>query len=108
MEDILTILIGAAWVAILGMLVWGIFSGWRRQLMSDLPLPIFGLLERDGVTLATAEAVIGINELARAASRCATCAARPSCELGGFLRTRPKGCPNEPLFERLGRREVLS
>lgn len=108
MEDLTTILIGTAWIAILGMLLWGIASGWRRQLISDLPLPFFRRLERDGVTLAAAEAVIGINELAHAASRCATCAARPSCERGGFVRTRPEGCPNAPLFERLGRRGAVS
>jgi hypothetical protein len=35
MENVVAILIGAAWAAIFGMLVWGSVSGWRRQLRSD-------------------------------------------------------------------------
>ena len=104
MENVVTILIGTAWAAIFGMLVWGVASGWRRQMLSDLPLPFFRLLERDGLTLAKAEAALGVNELARAASRCATCASRGACEagvLGGWLGRRPVGCPNASLFDRL-------
>jgi hypothetical protein len=109
MENMVTILIGAAWMAILGMLVWGVLSGWRRQMLSDLPLPFFRLLGRDGLTLAQAEAAVGVNELANAASRCATCASRGACEagvLGGWLGRRPAGCPNGSLFDRLSGREV--
>jgi hypothetical protein len=102
--DLIPILITAVWIAIFGVLLSGVVSGWRRELRYDEgPLPMLRLLERDGMTLANAEAVVGIGELARAASRCAACAARRSCELGGFPRTAPLGCPNAPLFERLGR-----
>lgn len=103
--DLVTYLIAAIWLAILGVFCWGVVSGWRTQLLRDLPLPFFRLLERDGLTVARAGALIGMSELADAASRCATCASRRACELGGFRFTRPAGCRNEHLFERLeGRR----
>jgi len=35
MNDIVTVLIGAAWVAIFVVLVWGVVSGWRHQLHDD-------------------------------------------------------------------------
>ena len=107
MNDLVTVLIGAAWVAIFAMLVWGIVTGWRRQMLSDLPLPMFRLLEREGVSLARVEAAVGVNALARAASRCATCAARTACDsgvLGGWLGRRPEGCPNASLLDRVSDR----
>ena len=105
--DLIPILITAAWIAIFGVLLSGVASGWRRQLRYDEgPLPFFRLLERYGFTLAGAEHAVGVSELARAASRCATCASRPSCEAGGFPRTPPEGCSNAPLFERLGGRRT--
>lgn len=103
--DLVTFLIAAAWLAILGVFFWGVVSGWRTQLLSDLPLPFFRLLEREGLTVARAGALVGVAELADAASRCTTCASRRACEagvLGGWLGRRPAGCPNEQLFERLG------
>jgi hypothetical protein len=35
MNDIVMVLIGAAWVAIFVVLVWGVVDGWRRQLRND-------------------------------------------------------------------------
>lgn len=100
--DLVTFLIAAAWLAILGVFFWGVVSGWRTQLLSDLPLPFFRLLEREGLTVARAGALVGVTELTDAANRCTTCASRRACDLGGFRFTRPAGCPNEQLFERLG------
>jgi hypothetical protein len=103
MDHLVTILIGAAWLGILGMLIWGIVSGWREPFLRDAPLPLFRLLERDGLTLARAEEAVGVGELARAARRCGSCAARTACEtgvLGGWLGRRPLGCPNASLFDR--------
>lgn len=104
MDNLIPGLIGAAWLAIFVMLVWGVLSGWRRRLREeDAPLPVFRLLERDGLSLARLEDAFGVGELASAAARCASCAARTSCQAGvpgGWLGTRPAGCPNATLFER--------
>ena len=37
MDNLVSILIGGAWVAIFVMLVWGSVSAFRRQLRSDPP-----------------------------------------------------------------------
>ena len=106
-ESFVTGLIGAAWLSIFAVLVWGIVSGWRRQLRDDSPLPLLRLLELEGVSAAQAEDALGAAELVRAVSRCASCAARTACEsgaIGGWAGRRPVGCPNAPLFERLGGR----
>lgn len=105
MNMLVSFLIGAAWLAIFGMLAWGIVTGWRRQVRSDMPLPLFRLLERQGLTLARVEEAVGIEELARAAGRCASCAFRPACE-SGVPGRRPVGCPNGSLFDRLTRRRM--
>jgi hypothetical protein len=102
--DVIGVLIGAAWVGILGMLVWGIVTGWRRQLAHDGPLPLFRLLARSGVSAAQAEAALGDEDLARATRSCALCATRSACEsglMGGWLGEYPAGCPNMGLFVRL-------
>lgn len=104
--DLVTYLIAAAWLAIVAVFFWGVASGWRTQLLSDLPLPFFRLLERDGLTVARAGSLIGMTALAEAASRCTTCASRRTCELGGFRFARPQNCPNEHLLERLGGRRT--
>jgi hypothetical protein len=104
MSNLVTFLVGAAWLAIFGMLVWGILSGWRRQLKQDSPLPLFQLLARSGVSPAQAEAALGSGDLARAARSCALCATRSACEsgvMGGWLGEFPAGCPNMRLFVRL-------
>lgn len=104
MSEWVAVLIAAAWLAVFAMLVYGVVSGWQRQLREDAPLPLLRLLARDGITLARAEAALGASELARAASRCAGCASRTACEtgvVGGWLGRRPAGCPNAALFDRL-------
>lgn len=104
MDEWVTVLIAAAWLAVFAMLVYGVVSGWQRQLRADAPLPLYRLLAREGFTPARADAALGASELARAASRCAACASRTACEtgvLGGWLGRRPAGCPNAALFDRL-------
>jgi hypothetical protein len=107
MDTLVPILITAAWIAIFAVLLSGVLNGWRHALRTDeSPFPFFRLLERNGLTLAAAEAAVGIRELAHAAGRCTTCASRRACEAGGFPFTRPAGCPNERLFERLESRRT--
>lgn len=105
MNDMVTVLIGAAWLGILAVVAWGVVSGWRRQLADDGPLPLYRLLARSGVSAMQAEAALGIEDLARATRSCALCASRTTCDsglTGGWLGERPAACPNAGLFERLG------
>ncbi len=83
-----------AWVAIAVMLVWGLAAGTRKVLSSPAPLPFFRMLERQGLTLAQVEEVVGISGLSRAVRRCALCAGSSDCG------RRAIACPNEPLFRR--------
>lgn len=94
MDMFVYILQGAFSLAIAGLLVWGVSVGLRRVLGNDRRLPFFDMLERQGLTLAQAEEVVGINELSRAVRRCAHCAARSDC--GG----RAAFCPNGSLLLR--------
>ena len=82
------------WLAIAGMLLWGIVAGWRTALRNDAPLPFFGMIERRGLTLRQMEEAVGMDELARAVRRCTFCAARSDCG------RHPVCCPNEPLLRR--------
>ncbi len=104
MDSLIPILITAAWIAIFGVLLSGVLSGWREPLRGDAgPPPLFRLLEREGLALARVERAVGVSELAHAARRCASCALRNACEtemLAGWLSPRPAGCPNAALFDR--------
>ena len=84
-------LIGAAWLAIVLMLVWGAAVALVR-LARTPPLPFFAMVERHGLTFDEMERAVGADALARALRRCADCTRRHSCaeELAG--------CPNAPLF----------
>ena len=91
-----------AWLAIAGMLLWGVADGLRKVLWDDSRLPFFGMLERQGLTLARVEEVVGIRELSRAVRLCAHCAGRSDCG------RRVIACPNEALFRRAkGLREEI-
>ncbi len=94
METILVIWSITIWLAIVGMLLWGIAAGLRTALRNDARLPFFGMLERQGLTLRQVEEAVGIDELARAVRRCTFCASRSSCG------RHPVRCPNEPLLRR--------
>ena len=92
METIALATVAVAWLAIL---LWGVVECTRRLLEDDGALPLFGLLERQGLTLRQVEESVGMNEFAQAARRCALCSSRPNCSAD------PIWCPNEPLLRRL-------
>lgn len=72
-------LLAIAWLAIAGILLWGVVAGVRNALRDDSPLPFFLMLERRGLTVTQAEDVAGIEALARALRRCAYCRGRADC-----------------------------
>lgn len=95
--DIATGLIGAAWLAIAAMLVWGVVDSVRRVLGERSPLPFFVMLERRGLTALQVEAAAGAGGVARALRRCAFCAGRFDCG------QRAVDCPNEALIRHVTR-----
>lgn len=92
--DIAAGLIGAAWLAIAGMLLWGAGNGLRRLFRTASPVPFFGMLQRHGLTLTQVEEAVGLDEVGQAVRRCAECAGRWECG------RRALDCPNEWLFRR--------
>ena len=95
--DIATGLIGAAWLAIAAMLLWGVVDSVRRALADQTPLPFFVMLERRGLTALQVEAAAGAGGVARALRRCAYCAGRFDCG------QREVDCPNEALIRHVTR-----
>lgn len=94
METIAQAVIAVAWLAIVALLLWGSVEGLRRLLKDEGPLPLFAMLDRQGVTLRQVEEVAGMQEMARAARRCALCASRSDCD------GHAAWCPNEALLRR--------
>ena len=95
MDNLVTGLLGAAWLAIAAVLLWRVVDGVRKSMRDDSPLPLFLMLERHGLTVAQVEAIAGIEVLARALRRCAHCRARPDCG------PRRVECLNEALLRDL-------
>jgi hypothetical protein len=85
-------LIGAAWLAIALMLVWGVAVTLYRLVRWSRPLPFFAMIERHGLSFGQMERAVSADALARALCRCADCTRRRSCT--GDL----AGCPNAPLL----------
>jgi hypothetical protein len=99
--DYLLLLIGMAWLAILGMLVLGgaielWWLGYRRQ-----PALFLGVLEHHGLTLAQAENLAGFVRVREAAARCSSCRATEACRRAlrqGWYGSEAPRCPNAGFF----------
>jgi hypothetical protein len=98
------LVIGFAWLAILGMLVGGVVLELWHSMRRPERAPFFAMLERQGVTLAQAEEVAGIKGVADAASRCASCRTRLACRRAlrwSALGFDAPSCPNAAFFARV-------
>lgn len=98
------LVIGFAWLAILGMLAWGGVVGLWRLVRVKERAPFFGVLERNGVTLVEAEQVAGFRGVAEAASRCGSCDTRDACQRAmrwGLLGFEAPPCLNAAFFARV-------
>ena len=93
MEKLVAVAVGAAWLAILIMLIWGIVSGVRRQLRHEGPLPLFAVLEGRGLAVSRVEQAAGVEQLARAVGRCSLCRETAACGT--------RECPNDELLRRI-------
>jgi len=92
--DFSLVAIGAAWLVIGGMLVWGVVDGLRKVLRNASPLPFFAALEGRGLTVAQVQAAVGLGLLVRAVRRCACCPSRSGCA------GHAPHCPNQTIFFR--------
>lgn len=102
--DFALMLIGLAWLAILGMLAWGAAAELPWRMRRSEKAPFFGVLERRGLTLTQAEEIAGFHGVCEAARRCASCGARDACRRAlrwGSLGFAAPPCPNAAFFARV-------
>jgi hypothetical protein len=102
--DVVLMLIGLAWVAILAMLLGGAGIEALRLLRRPEKAPFFGVLERHGLSLLQAEQTAGFRVVGAAASRCASCGVRAACRRAlrrGRLGFSAPPCPNASFFARV-------
>lgn len=82
-------------------------AAWRRALHDDAPLPIFGMIYRNGTTAEGLAAVVSSENLALAVRRCAFCGRKEQCRAwlaSGQQVGHPAFCPNSALLEQLNGR----
>lgn len=73
------LVIGMAWIAILGMLALGGVAELWRLVSKRQPALFLGVLEHHGVTLARAEKLAGFVPVREAAARCSSCRETEAC-----------------------------
>jgi hypothetical protein len=96
------LMIGLAWLAILGMLAWGLVVEAWRLLRGRERVLFVHMLERHRLTLGEAVQAEGYTGLVRALDRCLNCGDQRSCRHSlrwGWLGARDPQCPNAALFE---------
>lgn len=98
MDNLVMVMVAAAWLAIVGMLVFGVVARWRMMLRDDGRLPIFGMLARRGLALEGLER--SPESYAVAVRRCAMCRDKALCGawLDGRAASPALACPNEAFF----------
>lgn len=103
MDNLVMVTVAAAWLAIFGMLVFGVVARWRVMMGDDGRLPIFGVLARRGLALERLER--SPESFAVAVRRCAMCGDKARC--GAWLEGRAASpallCPNEAFLEAAAR-----
>jgi hypothetical protein len=106
MDAFVSSFIGAAWLGITAVLLWSVVACMRRARSQDENLPFFGMLGRQGLTVAQAEEAVGISEVSRAVRRCVLCRSNEACR-AEFAGSQPAShdpdCPNAGVLERARR-----
>ena len=89
------LVLGVSFAVVVG---YALVHTWRHMMRDDTPLPIYGMLKRQGT------AASDVLEIAQAARRCAFCDLGEECrhhlQTGAPL---PAACPNARLFARVSR-----
>jgi Family of unknown function (DUF6455) len=94
--------IGLAWLAILGVLAWGLVAEVWHLLRGRERVLFVHMLERNDLTLNEAVQAEGYDGLVRAVDRCFNCSDQRACRRSlrwGWLGARDPECPNADLFE---------
>jgi len=97
------LMIGLAWLAILGMLAWGLVVEAWRLLRGRERVLFVHMLERHRLTLGEAVQAEGYAGLVRALDRCFNCGEQRVCRRWlrfRWLGARDPRCPNAELFAR--------
>jgi hypothetical protein len=97
MEPFFNVLIFAPLAAVAALLGYALFDAWRRVLRDSTPLPMFGILSREGLSPGEAQEQLGAEALAYATRRCTLCATGGDCN----ARLAAGDCPNAGLFAEL-------
>jgi hypothetical protein len=82
-------------------------SGWctvvRMKMWNDIRLPLFGMLEAQGLVVEAVEAAEGMQSMARAMRRCVRCNLNAACCAAVDAQSGarpPEACPNASVFYR--------
>ena len=97
------LIMGIAWLAILGMLAWGLVAELWHLVRGRQRVLFVHMLERHDLTLADAVHTEGYAGLVRALDRCFNCREQRPCRHSmrwGWLGARDPKCPNAALFAR--------
>jgi hypothetical protein len=97
MEPYFNVLLFVPLAAVAALLGYGLYDAWRRVLRNSTPLPMFGILSREGLSPGEAQEQLGAEALAYATRRCTLCATGGDCS----ARLAAGDCPNAGLFAQL-------
>jgi hypothetical protein len=97
MEPYFNVLLFVPLAAVAALLGYGLYDAWRRVLRNSTPLPMFGILSREGLSPGEAQEQLGAEALAYATRRCTLCATGGDCS----ARLAAGDCPNAGLFAEL-------
>jgi hypothetical protein len=103
MDTFVTFSVAAAWLAIIGMLAWGVVRGWRGVMSDEGTLPFFGMLERRGLVFGRLEQAPEAVYLA--VRRCTMCREKVRCRdwLDRRSRSEAPDCPNADFMDTAAR-----
>lgn len=100
----MTAILVLGYLAVLALLGYALARAWRQAMRQAAPLPLYGMLRSQGLTLGEAGDSAGVEALAQAARRCAFCGSGAECRRRIAERSPPPAhCHNGALFSRISR-----
>lgn len=103
MSPFLTVLIAVVLLAAVAAVAFGLASAWQHVLADTQPVPLYGMLKHQGLSLGEAGEALGVQRLAYAVRRCVNCTYGAQCQQRVAAgEPAPSYCPNAGLFAGLG------